>query len=54
MLNVKGVHVHHLTYGIILLSISGFLALVDTNRKHLYKIALLYGFGLALAFPLSQ
>ncbi len=50
MLNVNGVHVHHLTYGIFLLSISGFLALIDHTRKHLYRIALLYGVGLALAF----
>jgi len=50
MLNINGVHIHHLTYGIILLSVAGFLALIDENRKHLYKISILYGIGLGLSF----
>lgn len=49
-LYIKGVHVHHLSYGIILLAITGFLALIDVQRDHIRKIAIFYSIGLALAF----
>lgn len=48
-LTIKGVHVHHFAYGILLLAISGYLAL---NNWHLSKprsTAILFGVGLALA-----
>ncbi len=49
-LNVDGTHVHHLTYGIILLTIAGYAALVVRNPRWRLWIAALYGVGLALAF----
>lgn len=47
--HVNGIRIHHLAYGIFILAIAGFLALVDTQRKHLYKVTVLYGIGLGLA-----
>lgn len=42
-------HVHHFTYGIIILALAGYLALITPGRvKH--WVAWLYGVGLALAF----
>jgi uncharacterized membrane protein YadS len=49
-LNLSGTHVHHFTYGIILLAVSGILALNETEQKTRNTIAVLYGMGLALAF----
>lgn len=49
-LEVRGVHVHHLTYGIFLLAIAGILSLNFTSWKWKITNALLYGVGLALAF----
>lgn len=48
-LSVKGTHVHHLTYGIIVLAITGFISLVwpKVPRR---TLATAYGIGLALAF----
>jgi hypothetical protein len=48
-LAVKGTHVHHLTYGIIMLAITGFISLV-WPRVPRRTLAVAYGFGLALAF----
>lgn len=49
-LKINGIHVHHLTFGIILLAIIGYLALT-THSNHFKKfMAVLYGIGLALAF----
>lgn len=44
-------HVHHYTWGILILTIAGYLALVfeDAPRAK-YLISLLYGAGLGLAF----
>lgn len=48
-LSVNGAHVHHFTYGIFILALAGYLALVAPGRaKH--WVATLYGIGLALAF----
>lgn len=49
-LEVGGVHVHHLTYGIFLLAIAGILSLNFTSWKWKITNAFLYGVGLALAF----
>jgi len=50
-LHVGGTHVHHLNYGIFLLSIVGgvllFTPATDTSRKWL---SVAYGFGMALTF----
>ena len=47
---VPGVHVHHFTYGIIIMAASGYLALVSHSGRHKYLVALLHGMGLGLAF----
>ncbi len=49
-INVRGVHIHHLTYGIFLLAIAGFLSQNSEGPKYKTKIAILYGAGLALSF----
>ena len=43
-------HVHHYVYGIFVLGISGYLALVFDGPRAKYLIALLHGFGLGLTF----
>ena len=48
--NVGGTHVHHLTWGIILLALTGWLALLIEEPRWRPRIAALYGIGLALAF----
>ena len=45
---VKGYHIHHFNFGIVILIIAGFLALVDGARNHVRKIGVLFGIGLAL------
>ncbi|MBW4061171.1 hypothetical protein HJC99_01190 [Candidatus Saccharibacteria bacterium] len=47
--NYHGTHVHHFTYGIVLLTIAGYAGLVVPQRTKPY-VAALYGIGLALAF----
>ena len=42
--------VHHFTWGIFVLAISGYLALVFDKARAKYFISLLHGFGLGLAF----
>lgn len=49
-LYIKGYHVHHLNYGIVIMAIAGFLALVYQNTKNRLKIGILYGIGLGLTF----
>lgn len=49
-INVRGTHIHHLTYGIFLLTIAGFLSQNIESPKWKTKIAILYGIGLALSF----
>lgn len=48
-LDVHGTHVHHFTYGVIILAVAGFVSLVSPNRAQ-WWLAVLYGVGLALAF----
>ena len=48
-LTVHGTHVHHLTYGIIVLAITGFVSLVLPKIPR-RTLAAIYGIGLALAF----
>lgn len=49
-LEVKGVHIHHLTYGIFLLAIAGILSLNFSSWRWKIANAFIYGIGLALAF----
>jgi len=49
--HVKGTHVHHLNYGIFLLSITGAVLLFDQPKgKWLSVVAVIYGIGLGLTF----
>ena len=48
-LNVHGTHIHHFTYGIIILAITGYAGLIVPQSTKPY-IAAFYGVGLALAF----
>jgi len=47
---IKGIHVHHLNYGIIILAIVGYWALANQKSENLLKIAKIYGIGLGLTF----
>ena len=50
-MSVKGVHVHHFSYGIIILTLVGFYSLVmNPKGNRLYKTAFLFGIGLALTY----
>ena len=49
--HVKGTHVHHLNYGIILLSVSGaYLIFARPMGQRLSVCAVIYGIGLGLTF----
>ncbi|MDO8495123.1 MAG: hypothetical protein Q7S32_01160 [bacterium] len=45
-----GLRVHHFTYGFFILAVTGYLALIFNGPRAKYLIALLFGFGLGLAF----
>lgn len=45
---VNGSHVHHFTYGFLILAIAGFIAIVRPGKPPAW-LAALYGVGLALA-----
>ena len=48
---VDGTHIHHLNYGIFLLSASGYFALtLAKNEKWIHRISIVYGIGLGLTF----
>jgi len=47
---IRGIHVHHLNYGIVLLVIVGYWSLVNQNNKNILKIAKIYGIGIGLTF----
>lgn len=49
-LYIKGYHVHHLNYGIVILAIVGLLSLFFQNAKNRIKIGIFYGIGLGLTF----
>jgi hypothetical protein len=49
--HVKGTHVHHLNYGIIMLSVSGaYLIFARPMGRRLSLCAVIYGIGLGLTF----
>ncbi|MEI7603864.1 MAG: hypothetical protein WCJ19_02490 [bacterium] len=43
-------HIHHFTYGIIILSIIGYVSLFISNRFNKTWIFIIYGIGLGLVF----
>lgn len=47
---IKGYHIHHLNYGIFIMAIAGFLALVYQEERNRRKIGIFYGIGLGLTF----
>ena len=47
---INGVHIHHLSWGIFLLSLTGFLALYDLKPSNHKILAVIYGIGLGLTF----
>lgn len=47
---IKGIEIHHLNFGIFILAVAGYLALVKEKEDSRLKIAKIYGIGLALAF----
>jgi hypothetical protein len=50
-LHLGGTHVHHLNYGIFLLSaVAGYLVLARPTGRMLQRAAVLYGIGMALTF----
>ncbi len=48
--NVSGAHVHHYVFGIFILTVAGFLALVFKGPRATFGIALLYGLGVGLTY----
>jgi hypothetical protein len=47
---VNGTHIHHLTWGILILALCAYLDLVLIGKKWHSWLALLYGVGLGLTF----
>jgi len=47
---VPGMHIHHYVYGIFILAIAGYLALIFRGDGATPWIALLYGLGIGLTF----
>lgn len=44
---VNGVHIHHFTFGILIILVSGYLGLFIKSEKQKYILALIYGNGVA-------
>lgn len=47
---VPGMHIHHYVYGIFILAIAGYLAMIFKGNRATSWIALLYGLGIGLTF----
>src|SRR6266581_4003592 len=47
---VPGMHIHHYVYGIFILAIAGYLAMIFKGPRATSWIALLYGLGIGLTF----
>src|SRR6059036_1548808 len=47
---VPGLHIHHYVYGIFILTVAGYLALIFKSDRATLWIALLYGLGVGLTF----
>ena len=48
--NIGGMHIHHYMYGIFMLTVAGYLALVFKGPRATFWIALLYGWGAGFTF----
>jgi hypothetical protein len=48
--NIGGMHIHHYMYGIFMITVAGYLALVFKGPKATFWIALLYGWGAGFTF----
>jgi hypothetical protein len=48
--NIGGIHIHHYTYGIFMLTVAGYFALVLKGPRATFWIALLYGWGAGFTF----
>lgn len=44
---INGVHVHHFTWGILILAVTGFLALILQSGRSRYVLAVAWGSGVA-------
>jgi hypothetical protein len=47
---IRGIHIHHLNWGIFILAITGFLSLYDVRPRIHRILAVFYGIGLGLTF----
>jgi len=47
---IPGMHIHHYVYGIFILTVAGYLALIFKSERATPWIALLYGLGVGLTF----
>src|SRR5215467_4772457 len=47
---VAGLHIHHYVYGIVILTVAGYLALIFKSAQATAWISLLYGLGVGLTF----
>jgi len=47
---IPGMHIHHYVYGIFILTVAGYLALIFKSERATLWIALLYGLGVGLTF----
>src|SRR3989338_538871 len=50
LVNLAVGHVHHFAYGIFVLALSGYFALIFNGPRGKYLVALLHGLGLGLTF----
>ncbi len=48
--HLAGAHIHHYVFGIFILTIAGYLALVFKGPRATFGIALLYGLGVGLTY----
>lgn len=48
--NYGEIHIHHYVYGIFIMSVAGYLALVFKGPRATFWVALLYGWGLGFIF----
>lgn len=47
---VQDLHIHHYSYGVFVLAMAGYIALVNESPRDRYLTSLLYGLGLGLVF----
>ncbi len=47
---IPGMRIHHYVFGIFILTVAGYLALLFKGRRATFAISLLYGLGVGLTF----